>query len=51
MSALLILTTLCTRDMLKKYVLSKLTSVFGKYVDGLDEQSLQVGVWSGEATN
>ena len=34
--------------MLKRFVLSKLTSVFGKYVDGLDEQSLQVGVWSGE---
>ena len=34
--------------MLKRYLLSKLTSVFGKYVDGLDDESLQVGVWSGK---
>lgn len=34
--------------MLKRYLLSKLTSVFGKYVDGLDDESLQVGVWSGQ---
>lgn len=34
--------------MLKRYLLSELTRVFGKYVDGLDDESLQVGVWSGK---
>jgi hypothetical protein len=34
--------------MLKSYLLAKLSDLFGQYVDGIDDESLEVGVWSGK---
>ena len=33
---------------MKRFLLTKLSGLFGQYVDGIDENSLEVGVWSGK---